>query len=174
MRDGRARGLFANVDDRDELSRRLWTLREMMSQLLFVLEVQQLILTNDRLRWLPTITETVENVVDLIRQAEAERILVSQRVARGCGLRDDASLAELAQVAPEPYGEIWRQNRLHLVAIQEEIDELSRENQTLNRRGMGSAGAVARHLEGESSATYDPDGAAARLAPAASRFDRTA
>ena len=161
------------MDDRDELSRRLWTLREMMSQLLFALEVQQLILANDRLRWLPTITEAVENVVDLIRVAEAERILVAQRVARSYGLREDASLAELANVAPDPHGEIWRQSRVHLVALQAEIDEFTQENQTLNRRGMGSTTAVVRHLEGESTTTYDPQGAAARLAPAASRFDRT-
>jgi hypothetical protein len=161
------------VDDRDELSRRLWTLREMMSQLLFALEMQQLILSNDRMRWLPMITETIENVVDQIRQAEAERIVISQRVARAHGLRDDASLADLAQVAPEPYGEIWRQSRLHLLAIQAEIDEFSKENQTLNRRGMGATSTVVRHLEGETTTTYDPHGAAARLSPSTSRFDRT-
>lgn len=145
----------------------------MMSQLLFALEMQQLILTNDRLRWLPNITETVENVVDLIRVTEAERIVVSQRVARAAGLREDAGLAELAQVAPEPYGEIWRQSRLHLLAIQAEIDEFSRENQALNRRGMGSTASIIRHLDGEGTETYDPQGASARLAPTTSRFDRT-
>lgn len=161
------------MDDRDELSRRLWTLREMMSQLLFALEVQQLILTNDRLRWLPMITDTVENVVDMIRVAEAERIVVSQRVARSYGLTEDASLAELAHVAPDPHGEIWRQSRIHLLAIQAEIDEFTKENQTLNRRGMGATSAVVRQLDGESSATYDPHGAVARLGPSTSRFDRT-
>lgn len=161
------------MDDRDELSRRLWTLREMMSQLLFALEVQQLILMNDRLRWLPMITDTVENVVDQIRIAEAERIVVSHRVARSYGLDPDASLAELAQVAPEPHGEIWRQSRLHLLAIQAEIDEFSQENQRLNRRGMGATNAVVRHLDGDGTATYDPQGVAARLSPTTSRFDRT-
>lgn len=161
------------MDDRDELSRRLWTLREMMSQLLFALEMQQLILANDRMRWLPLITETIENVVDQIRLAEAERIVISHRVARAHGLRDDASLAELAQVAPEPHGEIWRQSRLHLLAIQAEIDEFSKENQTLNRRGMGATNAVVRHLDGETAASYDPHGAATRLSPSTSRFDRT-
>ncbi len=166
-------GTVRVVDDRDELSRRLWTLRELMSQLLCALEVQQLVLTNQRLRWLPMISANVEKVVDEIRHAEAERILVSQRVARSYRLRDDASLAELAHVAEEPHAEIWRQSRLHLLAIQSEIDAFAQENQELNRRGMGSTVSVIRHLHGESSETYDPHGATERLAPATSRFDRT-
>lgn len=161
------------MDDRDELSRRLWKLRELMSELLCALEIQQLVLTNNRLRWLGTISERVESVVDEIRSAEAERIVISQRVAHSYGLGDEASLAELVQVAEEPHREIWRQSRLHLLAIQAEIDAFTRENQELNRHGMGSTTAVIRHLQGEGAETYDPHGATERLAPAASRFDRT-
>lgn len=161
------------MDDRDELSRRLWTLRELMSQLLFALEVQQLVLANDRLRWLPMVTDTIENVVDQIRTAEVDRTAVSQRVSVAHGLRPDASLAELAQVATEPHAEIWRQSREHLLSIQQEIDEFSRENQALNRRGMSTTNSLFRHLEGDST-TYDPRGAAAPLAPTASIFDRSA
>ncbi len=166
-------GTVREVHDRDELSRRLWTLRELMSQLLCALEVQQLVLTNNRLRWLPMISENVENIVDEIRLAEAERIVVSQRVARSYGLGDDASLAELVNVAEDPHAEIWRQSRLHLLAVQSEIDAFAHENQELNRRGVGSTIAVIRHLHGDGAETYDPNGGTSSLAPTASRFDRT-
>lgn len=164
------------MNDRDELTRRLWLLREQMEQLVCALEIQQLVLLNNRLRWLPMVSENVEHIIDDIRLAEAERVVIARRVCRGFGLEQDASLSELVRAADEPYASTWRQSRHQLVGLQAEIDELAKENRELTRRGAAAATDVLRHLGGdvlEGHDTYDPRGTTARLAPAASHFDRT-
>lgn len=161
------------MDDRDELSRRLWLLREQMLQLLCALEIQQLVLSHNKLRWLPMVSENVESVLDDIRITEAERITVSRRVCRLLGIADDASLAELVQAADEPHASLWRQCRHQLTALQAEIDEVSQENRQLTRRGLSATESVLHGLSGETNDSYDPAGATTSLAPAASRFDRT-
>lgn len=162
------------MDDRDDLSRRLWLLREQMEQLVCALDIQQLVLTNDRLRWLPMVSENVDHIVDDISRAEAERILVARRVAATLGLDDDATLTALIDDVGEPYSDVWRQCRLHLMALQVEANELTQENHELTRRGLNSASEVLRNLSGDLHDTYDPSGASSRLAVASTRFDRTA
>lgn len=162
------------VDDRDDLSRRLWLLREQMEQLVCALDIQQLVLTNDRLRWLPMVSENVDHIVDDITAAEAERILVSRRVASSLGLSDDASLSQLIDNVGEPYSSVWRQCRLHLVALQVEANELTHENHELTRRGLNAAADMLRTLSGDLHDTYDPSGGTARLSLSSARFDRTA
>lgn len=162
------------MDDRDDLSRRLWLLREQMEQLVCALDIQQLVLTNGRLRWLPMVSENVEHIVDDIRRTEAERITVSRRVARQLGVHDDASLSELLDTVGEPHAQLWRQCRLHLVSLHAEVQEFTKENHELTRRGLTGAGDVLRSLSGEIHDTYDPEGSTTRLQTVASRFDRTA
>jgi isochorismate synthase EntC len=164
------------VNDRDELTRRLWLLREQMEQLVCALEIQQLVLLNNRLRWLPMVSENVEHIIEDIRRAEADRVVVARRVCRSFGLDQDASLSELVRAADEPYAGTWRQSRHQLVGLQAEIDELAKENRELTRRGAAAASDVLRNLTGdvhEGHDTYDPHGTTTRLAPTASHFDRT-
>lgn len=144
-----------------------------MEQLACALEIQQLVLANNRLRWLPMVTENVELVASDIREAESERVAVTQRVASELGLSPDASLLELAAAAGEPHGHTWQQTRLHLIGLQAEIDQFSSENQELTRKGLSSTNSVIGHLAGERHDTYSPDGATSRFAAAGSRFDRT-
>lgn len=174
-RDGRS-GTVPSVKPADQLSRGLWLLREQMEQLVCALEIQQLVLLNNRVRWLPMVSENVEHIVDDIRRSEAERIAISRRVCRDFGLHDDASLSELVRAADEPYATAWRQSRLQLLGLQAELDELSRENRELTRRGASAANEVLRSIAGDLDAhdTYDPHGTTVRLAEPTSRFDRTA
>lgn len=161
----------------DELSRSLWLLREQMEQLVCALEIQQLILLHNRVRWLPMVSENVEHIVDDIRRSEADRIAASRRVCRLYGLHDDSSLSELVRVADEPHATAWRQSRLQLLGLQTELDELARENRELTRRGATAAGDLLRAITGdvhEAHDTYDPNGSTVRLAGPTSQFDRTA
>lgn len=160
----------------DQLSRSLWLLREQMEQLVCALEIQQLVLLNNRVRWLPMVSENVEHLVDDIRRSEAERIAISRRVCRELGLHDDASLSDLVRAAEEPYATAWRQSRLQLLGLQSELDELSRENRELTRRGASAATDVLRAITGHADGhdTYDPLGGSQRLAEPVSNFDRTA
>lgn len=166
------------MDDRDELSRRLWLLRTQMEQLLAALDIQQLVLANNRLRWLPMVAENVEHLVDDIRASEAERVVTSRRVARELGLPEDAPLTELATAVGEPYGMAWRQHRLHLVSLQAEIEEVTAASRELGRRGLHATRDVLTALDGSGAdqavTTYDPRGETAKLEPTTHRFDWTA
>ena len=164
------------MNDCDQLSRHLWLLREQMEQVVCALEIQQLVLLNQRLRWLPMVSENVEHIIDDIRRTEAERISVSRRVSRQLGLHDDASLSDLIRAVDEPYAASWRSTRLQLVGLHAEMSELSSENRELTRRGMNATNDVLRTLGGdleESHGTYDPSGASGRLASPTQRFDQT-
>ena len=161
------------MDDRDDLSSRLWLLRQQMEQLVCALDIQQLVLTNDRLRWLPMVTENVEQIVVDIRESEVARIAVSRRIAASLGLGAEASLTELIADVGEPYTSIWRQHRLHLLSLQTEIEDLSQANNEFSRRGNITARDLIGALTGDVLETYDPSGETRPFAPAASRFDRT-
>jgi hypothetical protein len=163
------------VDDRDELSRRLWLLRDQMEQLVCALDIQQLVLANNRLRWLPMVTENVEHLVDDIRLSEAERVVVSRRIARELGLSEDASLNELASAAGEPYAMAWKQHRLHLISLQAEVEEISSMSRDLGRRGLNATREVMTSIGGERTTTYDPSGGSHPLQTSTSRrFEWTA
>lgn len=170
------------MDDREELSRRLWLLRQQLEQLLCALDIQQLVLANDRLRWLPMVSENVEQLVDDIRQSEAERVAVSRRLTVTLGLPDDATLGELADAAGEPYTQMWRQHRLHLLALHAEIDGITQANFDLSRRGAATTREIVGTLTGNESQTYEPQAygppaqAAARrpVRVSSSIFDRSA
>lgn len=172
------------MDDRDELSRRLWLLRQQLEQLLCALDIQQLVLANDRLRWLPMVSENVEHLVDDIRQSEADRVAVSRRVATALGCGADATLTDLAIAAGEPYTQQWRQHRLHLLALHAEIEGVTQANFELSRRGAATTREIVGALTGTTvdtygppaheSQTYSPGGARTAPRPASPLFDRTA
>jgi hypothetical protein len=169
------RRTVADVDDRDELSRRLWLLREQMEQLVCALDIQQLVLANDRLRWLPMVTENVEHLVEDIRASEAQRAEASRQVARQLGLDEHATLNDLVRTVDEPYASVWRQHRLHLLGLQAEVDEITTANRELGRRGMAFTRDAVTTLTGETQdTTYDPRGATRPLTSASRRFDWTA
>lgn len=171
------------MDDRDELSRRLWLLRQQLEQLLCALDIQQLVLANDRLRWLPMVSENVEHLVDDIRRSEADRIAVSRRVAVALGVDPEASLTDLAEAAGEPYAPQWRQHRLHLLALHAEIDGVTQANLELSRRGAATTREIVSALTGTAHDVYAPPateshiyhpGGARPARATTSLFDRTA
>ena len=163
------------MEELDELSRRLWLLQEQMEQLVCALDIQGLVMANNRLRWLPAVTENVELLVDDIRASEAERLPHAHRAARLLGLGEGATLAEMADAAGEPYRSAWRRHRLNLVSLNEEIDQITASNRELGRRGAAAAAEILAAVgAGASLDTYDPSGGTEQLAPASRRFDRTA
>lgn len=162
------------MDDRQELSRRLWLLREQLEQLVCALDIQQLVLANNRLRWLPIVTEDVEQLVDDIRASEAERAMLSAHVAVELGLPEYASLADLVDAVGEPHQAIWRRHRLSLLSLRAEIEDLSAANRSVGLRGMSSNREALAAISGDALDTYDPRGGTTPLATASSNFDRSA
>lgn len=162
------------MDDRDELSRCLWLLREQMEQFVCALDIQQLVLTNDRLRWLPLVTENVQHLADDIAETEQRRLELSRRIARRIGLDEHATLLELARAVEEPYAGIWKQHRLNLLGLRAEADEITAASREFGRRKLAITRETLGAMTGETLDTYDPRGVPRPLAATARRFDRTA
>ena len=118
-----------------ELSAVLWRERDLLEVLLFKLQEEQLLLAADHVRWLPRATREVEVVLEEMSRTELARSVDGEGVALSLGLPADASLAEVAMAAPEPWSDLLRQHRLALQALTAEVRELARVNEDLLRRG---------------------------------------
>ena len=163
------------VDLLDQLTRRLLLLHEQMEQLVCALDIQQLVLTNNRLRWLPAVTENVEVLVDEIQQSEAERAPIARAAASMLGVSADSSLAELSEAAGEPYRSGWRRTRLQLVSFQQEIELITATNRDLGQHGVAAANDVIAGLgDGPEPTSYSATGRSEPVRPASHRFNRTA
>lgn len=163
------------MEELDELSRRLWLLHAQMEQLVCALDIQGLVMANNRLRWLPTVTENVELILEDITTSEAERLPHAQRAALALGLSERATLAEMGDAAGEPYRSAWRRHRLNLISLNEEIEQITASNRELGRRGAAAAQEILATVGATGGVdTYDPRGATTQLAPSSRRFDRTA
>ena len=142
----------------EELSGVLWRERELLELLLFKLEEEQMVLATGRTRWLAHATREVEFVLRQIREAELLRAVELERLEPVVGDRE-ASLADLADAAPAPWGELFASHRRAFLTFTSEITALAEANRDLLGNGVR---AVAEALAdvGGSARTYDPAGRA--------------
>lgn len=143
-----------------ELSALLWRERELLDLLTFKLEEEQLLLTAGKSRWLPHGTREVEQVLDRLSKASLARAVEVGAVAIQWGLPVEASLAELAQAAPD---EAWAGILTsHLNAMQRQtaaIQELRDSNEQFLRAAVRSTQETAANLQ-PAAGTYDSQGRA--------------
>lgn len=162
------------MDATEDLSHQLWTLRELLEQLVFKLEVQGLLLGASRARWMPFVAVEIEGVIDAIADVERSRAAASARVCAGRGLPLTTSLSELVEHIGPPWSALLGQHRLHLLSLQAEVEELSRSNHELARRGVFRTRELLASLGEQGPDVYNPHGLATSLTPApALRLDRT-
>jgi hypothetical protein len=161
------------VDAAEELSHQLWVLRELLEQLVFKLEVQSMLLSAGRVRWLPYIAAEVDAVIDAICQLESDRAAASERVARQVGVPTTTGLTDLAARLPEPWGSLLRQHRIHLLSLQGEVEETAQANHELARRGVIRTREILAVLGEESIDLYTPSGNTSSAPLASRRLDRT-
>lgn len=140
-----------------ELSSVLFRTRELMELLLFKLEEEQLLLSAGRSRWLAHATREVELVLDQMRQTEILRAAHSQAAAQELGLTAEASLTDLADAAPAPWGELLHQHRRAFLTLTAEISGMAESNRDLLTAGQRAARETMLMVAG-SVETYGRDG----------------
>jgi hypothetical protein len=162
------------VDATEDLSHQLWTMRELLEQLVFKLEVQGLLLGASRARWMPFVAVEIEGIIDAISDVDRLRAAASARVTANRGLPPGTSLAQLIDHLGAPWASLLGQHRLHLLSLQAEVEELSRSNHELARRGVFRTREMLASLGEHGPDVYDPHGLATSLSPSpALRLDRT-
>ncbi|MBX6372110.1 MAG: flagellar protein FlgN [Acidothermus sp.] len=131
-----------------EVSDILWRERELLDVLLFKLEEEQLLLAAGKARWLPRATREVELVLEQIRLTELTRAMEVDAVAASLGLEANPSLAELADAAPPPWGDLFRSHREAFLRLTQEITALAEANREFVSSAYHSAEAALRSLRG--------------------------
>lgn len=146
----------------DRLAQRLWDERHVVTVLLYKLTVTRLLLAADERRFVADALREVEHAVELLRVGEQARDTAVRDLA-GAWRRDpeDLTLDELARIAPEPYGQTFREHLAAFRTLAAEIEGATRENRALARTDLSSVADQLDLLTGASattSTTYDAQG----------------
>jgi hypothetical protein len=161
------------VEPAEELSHQLWTMRELLEQLVYKLEIQGLVLGAGRARWLPYVTAEIEATIDAIGAVEQDRAAASLRLARQYGIGNSLSLAEMVSNVPEPWASLLSQHRLHLLSLQAEIEDIAHTNHEMAKRSLLRSREIIASLGEPTVDVYDPRGMTTPLAVSSLRLDRT-
>jgi hypothetical protein len=143
----------------EKLSQILWLERELLHDLLFRLEEEQMMLASGRTRWLVKAARDVENVLQTIRETEVLRSVAADQAAASIGMGHNPSLRALAEAVDEPWQSILLDHHEAFVAATQEIVALADANRVLITSGYRSARETLLSL-GEGVQSYDADGAA--------------
>lgn len=154
------------------LSDTLWRERELLEQLVFKLEVEQLILASGRTKRLPLATREVEQVIDHIRAAELGRSVEVDEAARSLGLDSGVSLLDLSRAAPAPWDGILAEHRAAFIRLTAEISDLALCNRDLLASSHRATQETLMGLD-ESGLTYDPTGSRATPSTGATLIDES-
>lgn len=147
------------MDAMERLSLVLWRERELLEQLHFKLEVEQLVLASGRTRWLANAARDIDTVLSTIRETEVLRAVAADEAAAAIGMSSNPSLAALAEAADEPWGQILAEHRSAFVAVTADIGALADSNRDLISAGYRSARETLLSM-GETTDGYAADGTA--------------
>ncbi|MBF4163617.1 flagellar export chaperone FlgN [Nocardioides acrostichi] len=123
----------------EKLSLMLWRERELLEALLYRLEVEQLMLAANRTVNLARAARDVDAVLDLLRETEVLRGVAATEVAAELGCDPGASLAELAEIAEEPWRTILVDHRDAFHELTRRVGAVSATNRDLLSSGAQHA-----------------------------------
>ena len=153
----------------EKLSQILWLERELLDNLLFRLEEEQMVLATGRTRWLAKAARDVENVLETIRETEILRSVAADEAAASIGLDHNPSLRSLAEAVDEPWHSILLDHHEAFAAATQEVVSLADANRALITSGYRSARETLMSL-GDGPQSYGADGSAVAVADSRRRL----
>ncbi|MGA8257261.1 MAG: flagellar protein FlgN [Nocardioides sp.] len=142
----------------EKLSLVLWRERELLDELLYRLEVEQLVLASGRTNWLMRSAREVEATLQNLRETEVLRAVAADVAAETLGLRPNPSLRELAEASPEPWQSILNDHRDSFATSTRQVMELADANRDLITSGYRSAREALLAIDDQAPQSYSPDG----------------
>ena len=112
----------------ERLSLVLWRERELLEELHYRLEVEQLVLASGRTRWLAHATRDIDHLLSTIRETEVLRAAAADAAAAAYEMAANLSLAALAEAADDPWRTILTEHRDAFVQLTHEITRLADSN----------------------------------------------
>jgi hypothetical protein len=137
----------------------LWSEREALEDVLFKLVEEQLVLRTGTTRWLNRADSEVRAALDRMRSHEVIRAAEVEALAELLRLPLETTLAELAELAPEPWPQLLTEHRVALRTLVDEIHSVADENRRLLNAGAQAVRETLDHL-GRAVAGYDASGSA--------------
>jgi hypothetical protein len=119
-----------------ELNHLLWRQRSLMTELCYRLEVQQLLLANDRDRWLSLCAEEVDRTLTRIARHEDAQGHLMDELAAHLPVSRTTTLGGLSDLVEEPWDGILGEHRVAFLSLVAEAEQLSRENRDLLATGL--------------------------------------
>lgn len=141
-----------------ELSALLWRERELLETLIFKLEVEQLLLTAGKTRWLKRASSEIERTTDELRMVGLGRTVEVENVAAEWGADEGANLREILDRAPDgPWSGIFETHLRALTDLTTQIRALRDANEQFLRAASRSAQETLNNVGG-AARTYDASG----------------
>jgi flagellar FlgN protein len=106
----------------------LWDERDTLELLQFKLTEENLVVMSGSTRWLHRADAEVRAALERLRLGEVARAAEAQAMARALGMPLDITLAELADVAPEPWSTLLGEHRSALRGLFFEVEAVAAEN----------------------------------------------
>ena len=138
----------------------LWRERELLEGLLYRLELEELVMSSGRTRWIAASARDVEEAARQIREVEVLRAVAADEAAETVGLPPNPSLSALATAADEPWATILSEHRDTPRGPSAEIVRTAAPNRGLIPSGRRAAPETRLGL-GSGARTYTADGAVA-------------
>ncbi|MET1051468.1 MAG: flagellar protein FlgN [Mycetocola sp.] len=156
----------------NELSALIWRERELLELLVFKLEVEQLLLTTGKTRWLHIATGEIEHVVASLRDVGLARSVEVAAVAREWGVSEDATLRHLIDHAPPgPWPDIFDSHLGALTRLTGEVAVLRDTNERMLRAAARSTQETLARASADAG-LYNAAGAADGPSSSARIFDK--
>lgn len=147
-----------DVSEFAELSATLWGQREALELLLFKLTEEQLVVAGGHRRWLPSADTELRDAVQAFRLGEVGRAIAVEALATNCGLPPEATLRQLAEVAPPPWDTLLLDHHTALRQLAAEVRAVAAETTHLLdacaralRETLANVGALTRLYRAEDS-----------------------
>ncbi|QGN58032.1 flagellar export chaperone FlgN [Nostocoides sp. HKS02] len=156
-----------------ELSGALWAVRDRLERLAYCVEVQRALVETGRATWVARAAQEVELALEQVRGTELGRAVDTVPAATVLGLDPQASLSQIAALAPAPWDDLLAEHRSALLEVTRDLTESAAANRDLLAAGAQAVEDVLARFSGPAPAgTYGPSGA--RRTDATSRlFDQS-
>jgi hypothetical protein len=132
----------------EEFSHLLWQLRDLTGNLVYRLEVQQLLLVAGRVRWIAASADDVDRAIEVIRRKEAARVRMVERLSTFLGTPLDASLRDLCAVVPTPWDVVLGEHHVEFLKLTAEAEDAARDNRELLHQGLAEVRQFLREMGG--------------------------
>lgn len=135
--------------DLSGLSSVLWRERDILENLLYRLDVQQMLLMSSRDMWLVRSSREIEDAIEKVRSIELERAVRFDQAARDLGLELSPSLTHLAEAAEEPWKGLLNEHYEAFTDLSARIQTVTALNRELAAAAQHATQAVMSSIHGD-------------------------